>query len=332
VSARFSATGETVMMHNDNNLEDYVVNTSKYLSILSLAVIGALYGASPALATPILGSELASFSVLGAVSVTNTGKTTLSGNLGVSNNTSKNGITGFLGTLANDGPGTATGAVHQADAFAQTADDQLVIAMTSLGLMGSGSLLGADLTGLTLAPGVYTVPEYVSNLTGTLTLDGKGNANAFWVFLMQSTLITSTNSVVDVINTGAGAGVYWNVASSATLGTTSTFAGNILASTSITMGQGVTLNCGRALAHTGNVTMINDTINSTNCMGTGEEGSNGLSGGLTFAGGTPPGGATLPIALPIVPVSTVPEPGTVPLLGFGLAALFVFRRKFFGGA
>jgi hypothetical protein len=198
--------------------------------------------------------------------------------------------------------------------------------------MQTGTVLGMDLSGLRLVPGVYPVSGGGSNLTDKLILDGEGNINAFWVFLMESTLITSTGSVVDVINTGAGAGVYWNVASSATLGTTSTFAGNILASTSITMGQGVTLNCGRALAHTGNVTMINDTINSTSCMGTGEEGSNGLSGGLTFAGGTPPREVTLPIALPIVIASAVPEPGTVPLLGFGLAALFFFRRKFFGGA
>jgi hypothetical protein len=303
------------------------VKTSKYLSILSLAVIGAFYGASPALATPILGSELASFAVLGAAAVTNTGATTLTGNLGVSNNSSSTGITGFFGTLGNEGPGTATGTVHQGDAFATSADAQLVNAMTSLGLMGPGTLLGVDLIGLTLAPGVYTVLAGISNLTGTLTLDGGGNANAFWVFQMASTLITSPNSVVNVINTGAGAGVYWNVGSSATLDTTTTFAGNILASTSIAMNNGVTLNCGRALAHTGVVTMINDTVNALDCMGTGEEGSNGLSGGLTV-----PIGGGIPISLPRVPVSAVPEPGTFPLFGFGLAALFVFRKRFFARA
>lgn len=208
---------------------------------LALPLFVALaYGSSQALATPIIGSELASFAVLGASTVTNTGATTLTGNLGVSNNSSLNGITGFFGTLANEGPGTATGAVHQGDAFATMADGQLVSTMTSLGLMGPGIGLGVDLAGLTLAPGVYTVLPGISNLTGTLTLDGGGNANAFWVFQMPKTLITSPGSVVNVTNTGAGAGVYWNVGSSATLDTTTTFAGNILASENITMNNGVT--------------------------------------------------------------------------------------------
>jgi hypothetical protein len=92
-------------------------------------------------------------------------------------------------------------------------------------------------------------------LTGTLTLDGKGNLNAFWVFQMPSTLITSPGSVVNVINTGAGAGLYWNVGSSATLDTTTSFEGNILALTSITLDTGATGQCGRALAHSGAVTM-----------------------------------------------------------------------------
>ena len=266
-----------------------------------------LYAPSPGFATPLLGTELASFAVLGASTVTNTGATTLTGNLGVSPGTS---ITG-AGTI------TLTGVTHATDAFASLAQTQLASAMTSLALMGAGTVEPADLDGLTLFPGVYTVPAGTSNLTGTLTLDGAGNANAAWVFQMPSTLITSPGSVVNVINTGAGAGVYWNVGSSATLGTTTSFEGNILALASITLNTGATIGCGRALANTAAVTMGTNTI-SIGCLGTGEEGSNGLSGGLTV-----PGGGGIPTFLPFAPVpgGTVPEPSTLLLLGSGLVGL-----------
>lgn len=274
-----------------------------------LFVAALLCSPTPGFSAPILLSNLASFAVLGASAVTNTGPTTLTGNLGVSNNSSITGITGFFGTLANDGPGTYTGTAHQGDAFAILADGQLVTAMTTLGLMGPGTLEPADLAGLTLNPGVYTVPAGVSNLTGVLTLDGLGDPNALWVFLMPSSLITSPGSSVNVINigTGAGAGLYWNVGSSATLDTGTTFAGNILASASITMNDGVTIDCGRALAHTGAVTMISDTI-SIGSAGSVCESSGGFNGG---SGGAPP----------------VPEPTTLTLLACGLVGAAGWKRR-----
>ncbi len=280
-------------------------------------------GASSQAAT-FLGSELESFAVLGSSAVTNTGATTLTGNLGVSNNSSITGITGFFGTLSNDGPGLASGTVHQGDAYATLADSQLTLAKNSLALMGVGTTLGADLTGLTLAPGTYTVSAGTSNLTGALTLDGGGNANAYWVFQMPSTLITSSSSFINVINSGSGAGVYWDVGSSATLGANSTFQGNILASASITMGSGVTISCGRALAHTGAVTMISDTVNAVGCLGSAAAGSNGLSGGLIVAQA---GG--MPSALAFSPVLAVPEPESYAMLlaGLGLIGAVVKRRK-----
>jgi hypothetical protein len=293
------------------------------LKQLALPAVLWLAYASAHAQTGLLGSELGSFAVLGASAVTNTGTTNLTGNLGVSNNSSVSGITGFVGTLLHDGPGVASGVVHQGNAYATVADSQLTAAKTSLSLMGVGTTLGADLTGLTLAPGTYTVLAGTSNLTGAMTLDGGGNANAYWVFQLPSTLITSSASMVNLINTGAGAGVYWNVGSSATLGSNSTFEGNILASASVTMNSGVTLGCGRALAHIGAVTMIADTINAGGCQGLAATSSGGLSGGLSV---TEIGG--VPVALAYGSVSAVPEPETYAMLlaGIGYIGLILKRR------
>ena len=264
-------------------------------------------GTSPGRAAALLGSDLAQFSVLGASAVTNTGATTLTGDLGVSPGSA---ITGKATITVNGTSAAIVGnpSVHENDAKAMSAQGQLAAAKISLGLLGQGTLEPADLVGLTLFPGVYTVPVGTTNLSGTLTLDGGGNANAFWVFQSPSTLITSVGSVVDVVNTGAGAGVFWNVGSSATLGSGTLFEGNILALASITLDSRVTIACGRALAQTGAVTLDSNTV-SIACLGTGEEGSDGLNGRLSAV------------------AAVLPEPGTLALVGLGLALSVLASRR-----
>jgi Ice-binding-like len=250
--------------------------------ILSLAILS--FSVSSANADGILGPDLTTFSVLGASTVTNTGATTLTGDLGVSPGSA---ITGESTITVNGTSAAMIGNpfVHSNDAVSISAQSELAAAKTELGSLGGGTLLPANLGGLTLSPGVYTVPAGTTNLTGTLTLNGQGNLNAFWVFQMPSTLITSPGSVVNVINTGAGAGLFWNVGSSATLDTTTSFEGNILALTSITLDTGATDQCGRALAHTGAVTMDTNTI-SIGCTN--------LLGGTTGTGAPEAQGAMAP--------------------------------------
>jgi type VI secretion system secreted protein VgrG len=234
--------------------------------------------------------------------VTNTGPTTISGDLGVSPGSA---VTGFP-------PGLVAGTIHAADAVASGAQADNVTAYNALaGLSFDVDLTGQDLGGMSLTSGVYHFSSS-AQLTGALTLNAAGDPNAFWVFQIGSTLTTASSSSVTIIGGTGNNALYWQVGSSATLGTTTSFLGNILALTSIGLNTGATISCGRALAQNGAVTLDNNVI-STGCANiTGEEGSGGLTGTGTGNGG---GG------------TPVPEPSSLALLGTGIAALVARRPR-----
>ena len=201
-----------------------------------------------------LGSAC-SFGILAGSTVTNVAgtATTVSGDVGVSPGTA---ITGF------GSPASITGAFHSNDSVAQTAQIDLTTAYNNAAGAAGGAVLTADIGGLTLPPGVYktTSAQPSLGITGNLTLDGKGDPNAVWIFQIVSTLTTaSTNSQVILINGANSHNVFWQVGSSATLGTTTSFTGTIMAQASVTLATGATLN-GRALARTGAVTLDTNTV------------------------------------------------------------------------
>ncbi len=206
-----------------------------------------------------LGPTVSTFGVLAGSTVTSSGFTVVIGNLGVSPSTA---ITGFTG-IAPGGPGTATGSIHSADAFAAQAQNELTAAYnTAAGLPAPPPIIAVptDIGGTTIAPGVHAYGSSVG-ITGTVTLDGGGNPNAVFVFQIGSSLTTATSSNVSLIGLASPANVYWQVGSSATLGATSSFSGNILALASISINTGASLN-GRALARTGAVTLLDNAITS----------------------------------------------------------------------
>jgi len=197
------------------------------------------------------------FSVLGGQTVTNTGPSVLANSVGVSPGTA---IVGFPpGVVQPPGTveaGTPAAAQAQADSTAAYLDaDGRPLNETTT----------SDLTGLTLVGGVYAGPSQSPlSLSGTLTLDGEGNPNSVFIFQTDSTLITGPGSTVSLINGAQACNVFWRVGSSATLDTGSTFVGNILALTTITVADSVTVQ-GRALAQNGEVTLINDTFTQVGC-------------------------------------------------------------------
>ena len=199
------------------------------------------------------------FAVLASSAVTSTGPTVITGgNLGLQPDTLSS-VTGFS---AGNGTVTAPGIIEAANGVTLQAQNDLTTAYnTAAGLAPTQDLTGQDLGGMTLTPGVYHF-DSSAQLTGTLTLDDQGNPDAVFVFQIGSTLTTASGSSVVSANdpTTPGISVYWQVGSSATLGTGTDFEGNILAKASITDNGGSTV-VGRLLAETAAVTLNDTTIN-----------------------------------------------------------------------
>ena len=195
------------------------------------------------------------FGGLGGSTLTSAGPTNITGDIGVWAGTA---ITGFP-------PGTLTGTEHAGDAVAMTAQGDLTTAYNFAAAAPGGAILPADIGGETLVPGVYktTSAQPSLGITGNLTLSGNG----VYIFQIVSTLTTAANNSDVILSGGATSeDVFWQVGSSATLGTTTTFAGTIMAQASVSLNTGAILN-GRALARTGGVTMLSNQVNVPPCPG-----------------------------------------------------------------
>lgn len=243
-----------------------MMRTSKNISWMTVAVLaiavagcgadsdkplGVREGGSAALGPTgvALGTNLSPFAVLAGTTVTNTGATTIAGDLGVS-----------PGTTVTGAP-TVTGATHAGNATALAAQTDLTTAYNDAAGRTTGAIsLSGDLTGLTLAPGLYTSTSSLA-ITGAMTLTALGNTNAVFIIQMASTLTTGAGSQVILTGGAQASNIIWQVGSSATLGTNSVFKGNILANTSITANTGASVD-GRLLARTGAVTLDTNVVDA----------------------------------------------------------------------
>ena len=312
-----------------------------FLTAVALLLLTASFNPVFAQAAPILGTAQ-SFAILGASAVTNTGPTIINGDLGLSPGTA---VTGFP-------PGIVNGTIHAADAVAAQARNDANTAYNSLAGQPCNTILtGQDLGGLTLTSGVYCFASS-AQLTGTLTLNGQGNPNAVFIFKMGSTLTTASNSSVVLVNGSTACNVFFQVGSSATLGTGTQFIGNIFALASVTLTTNVTVS-GRAVGLNGAVTLDSTVVSVPTCsgvpatgfvqvckvagpgVGVGTEFTFNVAGTpVTVQAGAAPGGScsipvtaptgaaviteTLPSGIALTGVSTLPSAGL--LIGSNLAA------------
>jgi len=276
--------------------------------------------ASAAIVANVPMGTAANYSVLGGLGVSNTGNTTMHENLGVSPGPTT-AVTGFP-----PGQVLAPGALDNPDAAVAQLD--LTTAYDNTHTRGTlTGTTGSELGGQTLVGGVYaatTAPKQPLTITGTLTLDGQGDPNTVWIFQSDSTLITASSSAVQLINGALECNVYWQVLSSATLGSGSTFVGNIFALTSISMQDDVTVH-GRALARNGSVTLINDHFTTPTCApsftppsstSTTTAPAAGLPGSVTTSttrGGGSVGGVTTTTLGLTVGIVGPPRTGVAPL-------------------
>jgi Ice-binding-like len=248
--------------------------------LLLLGSLSTLIFASSAMgaaATVGLGTA-ESFSVLAGSTIENTGSTTMSGDLGLSPGSSVTGAPHVLG-------GT-----HEDDAVAIGAKTALTTAYNDAASRESSGSAGTDLASQSFTPGVYTASSSLLLSSGTVTLNAQGNPNAVFIFQVKEALTTSSNTSVSLVNEAKACNVFWQIGSSATLGTGTHFVGTIMAKASITANSAATIE-GRLLAETGAVTLENNTITTSSCASpSGGSPSGGAE--TTTGGGTASGAGT----------------------------------------
>jgi hypothetical protein len=233
------------------------------VGLILLGSLSSLIFASSALGATSVGlGKAASFSVLGGSTITNTGQTTMFGDLGLAPGSSVTGAPVVLG------------AEHVDDAVANEAKSALTTAATTAANEASNGSAGEDLAGHAFLPGVYTASSSLLLSSGSVTLNAQGDPNAVFIFQIGSTLTTGSNTSVSLINGAQACNVFWQVGSSATLGTGTHFVGTIMAADSITANTGATIH-GRLLAQTAAVTLENNTITTSTCASS----SSGSGGG-----------------------------------------------------
>jgi hypothetical protein len=233
-----------------------MTRATKLLGIIALTASLAIVMATTALAAPTsvgLGTAK-SYAVLAGQTITNTGPTKITGDIGLHPGSA---VTGFASV-------TYVGALRVGTAAALQAKNDLVTAYNDAAGRTPVTTVATELGGQVVNAGIYNSAAGTFGVTGTLTLDAEGDSSAVFIFQMASTLITAPGSSVALINGASACNVFWQVGSSATLDTTTRFKGTIMALTSIALKTGATLE-GRALARNGAVTLDTNVITSAGC-------------------------------------------------------------------
>lgn len=249
---------------------------SVFAAATAVTMVLAGVGSAQAATSPGLGTA-GSFAVLAGAGITNTGPTTITGDIG----------TFPTADITGEGSMTINGANHAGNDVTQGAKPALVTAYNAAAGQGPTLPISADLGGQLLVPGVYNSASSIG-LTGALTLDGQGDADAVFIFQAGSTLTTASSSVVNLINGAQECNVFWQIGSSATLGTSSVFRGTLIALEDITLTTGATV-VGRMLARDGAVTLDSNTISRPGCAAPSDDDDDGSDEGTEEDDGTDEG-------------------------------------------